>query len=268
MYNDHEAEQIHRIASDAIDSTQASITEISNLHGSTRTKAVFQILDWQKWLGNIAFTLAAIGAALVLGKPINSYYVPVALVGFLVVGTWIAIHNKNHNEQVLASLNKIYNEPSQLQHNRKKAAYMMWKHPADPKNRLAFLKIEKKIMDVTLRNERQHKADYEKQQINYLSDLWIALVVVSTYLLLRPLFEQFFDLTTLDARKFFELGYWGFLTLILGAILYYALKSSDAVIEDNKLAIKNKKEQIRHTRGYRKEVEEEITAIKTRFNIQ
>jgi hypothetical protein len=262
MYSKEEAEQVYRIASDAIDNAQAKIAEIDSQHSSARTNASAQLLTWQSWLGNISFSLAAIGGALVLGKEIGSWYVLVSLLGYLIVGLWIAIFHKNLMEKSVLSTGTIYQPFSQAYHQKKKLAFEMWRDPANPKRRLSFLKQELKIMNLTKAQELEIEKEYKNQKVNYSNDIWIGVVALSTYLLLRPISEQI-----ADTKPAYELFYWGGFATIVVVLAISALKGRTEVLKSASNSLSNNKDQQRHTKLYSNEIKHEIRELEKKFQI-
>lgn len=123
MYNDSEAKKLEEIAGRAMDSVQSKIGELNSLGGNARSRSSEQLLNWQSWLGNISFTLAAIGGAVVVGKDLPSPYILASLILFLINGLWISLKHKKLFEASAVSASKEVDEIGPYTTTRKRPLF-------------------------------------------------------------------------------------------------------------------------------------------------
>ena len=74
MYDNKTAEKMKSIAGNAMDSAQLKIDQLNALGSNNRNMSSSFLLEWQKWIATISFSLVAIGGAfLAQGKMPNGY---------------------------------------------------------------------------------------------------------------------------------------------------------------------------------------------------
>ena len=164
MYPDEVAKNVKQIASNALDSTQEKIERLNTLGNGGRARSGELLLGWQTWIGNISFSLAAIGGAVLVGKDIPHPYTALSLLIFLINGLWVTLYHKRVFEKSATHASAEVDENRPLHDDKKKAAFMLWEDPGSVQKHIDFLKAEKKIMNLTIKIEKEQMADLKAVQ--------------------------------------------------------------------------------------------------------
>lgn len=263
MYNDTEAKKMEEIASRAMDSVQSKIDELNSLGGNARSRSSEQLLNWQSWLGNISFTLAAIGGAVVVGKNLPSPYILASLILFLINGLWISLTHKKFFEASAVSASKEVDEYRPLYDDKKKAAFQLWEDPHNIDKHLAFLGWELKIMQKTKVLEKEQLAALENERISYHNDFWLGILVSAIYFLLEPVAAKVYENLALTGSGFPYVFWLGWLLIIL-IIINGAFESRPRIKESSNSKILKVKSELKHTKEYTDKVQQTIEEVRQR----
>src|SRR5665811_1610664 len=98
-YGEETAAKMKEIASAAMDSAQLKIDQLNTLGSNARNQSSNYLLEWQKWIATISFSLVAIGGALVAQGSAPHLSVLVSFILFLIVGVWILAEHKRQFER-------------------------------------------------------------------------------------------------------------------------------------------------------------------------
>lgn len=267
MYDKSRAEQVHKIASESIDSTQAKITELNKQKSDANINSSNRLLNWQSWLGNVSFSLAAIGGAVLTGQEVPpSYFTIAGLFGYLVVGLWIALSHKNlfEKDNVISGL--PYIKYKILHDEKKKLAFELWEDSASPHKHIAYLKQELAIQKHSEITEKERRDLLKESRINYSNDIWVALIAISTYFILNPIARNVVSKLGIAGRDFYQISLLGLVVIIL-FILNSALKSREDIQKATKANLKLINDQLRHTKLYINRIKREVETIKNEFGL-
>jgi len=261
MYNEETTAQMKEVASNAMDSAQEKISELNSMGSGSRVKTSEYLLGWQTWLGNISFSLAAIGGAVVVGKDAPHPAVLASLVIFLLTGLWIALFHKRQFEHAATNASKEVDEYRVLYDDKKKAAFKMWEVPNDATKHLAFLEQELKIMNFSSKLEKQQIKDLENGKVSYLNDIWLAMFLSAIYFLMWPTGLRVYKSFNFSPHGFNYL-FWLLWLLLILIIIREAQKSKPDIESSNQSKILKTKSELKHTTEYSKEVNERIESVK------
>lgn len=259
-YKDETAVKMKEIASVAMDSAQTKIDQLNTLGSNARNQSSNYLLEWQKWVSTISFSLVAIGGALVAQGTSPHLSVFISFVLFLIVGVWILVEHKRQFERAATTSSIDIDNYRPLYDDKKKAAFDLWEDPSSIEKHLAFLKQEQKIMDYTKTLNSLQNQELSHDKIVYLNDIWLATFIAAIYLLLFPMYEKL--------AKHYELSgvmtsaiYWLLLAVFILFVIRDAQKSKPYIAQANKSKRAKTKSETRHTDGYSERVKSEIEFI-------
>lgn len=267
MYETKEANQISKIASNAMDNTRSDIAQLSRAKSESQINSSKNLLNWQSWLGNVSFSLAAVGGVILLDANTSSYFPLAGLFGFLIVGIWIAINQKKLFESSVNNASEPYDQYLDMYNEKKRLAFELWESPNDPKKHIEFLEQEKNIQEYAKEQLLEESDNLQKARVNYRNDFWIAIIAASVYFILQPIAQKrFFDIGI--SESIFNYMFWIALVVILLMVGAGARKSRNDFKKTLPSKIQRNKEQLRHTELYTDRVQQDIKAIKKRFKIK
>lgn len=262
QYDDTTAEKMKKMASDSMDACQQKIDELNTLGSNARHTSGNNLLGWQTWIGNIAFTLAAIGGAVLLGKDTPSPYVLISLFIFLVTGLWVTLFHKRVYEQSAINGSKEVDEYRPLYDDKKKAAWEFYQEPHDVSKHIVILKHELKIMQKTKKLETKQLEEIKNERVDYRNDLWLAMLVTAVYLLFWPLGSKVFTHLQLG-QGYFSLLFWLIWLLFMLVIIREALSSKSDIKASNSSKRLKTESELRHTKEFTEKIEEEISHLES-----
>ncbi len=264
-YKDETAVKMKEIASVAMDSAQTKIDQLNTLGSNARNQSSNYLLEWQKWVSTISFSLVAIGGALVAQGSSPHLSVLVSFVLFLIVGVWILVEHKRQFERAAATSSIDIDNYRPLYDDKKKAAFDLWEDPNSIEKHLIFLKQEQKIMDYTKTLNSIQNQELSHDKIVYLNDIWLGTFISAIYLLLFPTYDKLaknYELSSFASTAF----YWLLLVLFILFVVLDAQKSKPYIAQANKSKLAKTKSETRHTDGYSERVKSEIELLEKILN--
>lgn len=259
-YTDETAAKMKEIASVAMDSAQLKIDQLNTLGSNARNQSSNYLLEWQKWVGTISFSLVAIGGALLAQGSSTHLTVLVSFVLFLIVGVWILVEHKRQFERAASTSSVDIDNYRPLYDDKKKAAFDLWDDPSSVEKHLAFLKQEQKIMDYTKTLNSLQNQELSHDKIVYLNDIWLGAFISAIYLLLFPMYEKLarqYELASFPSNVL----YWLILVLFIVFVIRDAQKSKPYIVQANKSKRAKTESETRHTDGYSERVKSEIELL-------
>ncbi|HEY4964533.1 MAG TPA: hypothetical protein VIH90_07625 [Candidatus Saccharimonadales bacterium] len=261
-YTDETAAKMKEIASVAMDSAQSKIDQLNTLGSNARNQSSNYLLEWQKWVSTISFSLVAIGGALVAQGNSPHLSVLASFVLFLIVGVWILVEHKRQFERAAITSSIDIDNYRPLYDDKKKAAFDLWEDPNSVEKHILFLKQEQKIMDYTKTLNSIQNQELSHDKIVYLNDIWLGTFISAIYLLLFPMYEKLakqYKLSNIPSGAF----YWLLLLLFILFVIRDAQKSKPYIFQANKSKRSKTESESRHTDGYSDRVKSEIELLET-----
>lgn len=261
MYDQQTAVKIKDMASNSIDAAQQKIGELDNMSSANRHQAGSYLLGWQSWLGNVSFTLSAIGGAVLLGKDAPHLTVVISLLLFLVIGIWVTIYQKRQFEHAAANATIEIDKFRPLYEDKKKAAYSLYEDPANVTKHMSLLNQELKIIKLSKELETEMLSLLRRERITYLNDIWLALIVTAIYLLIWPVFIRSYSSLQLDNQYFLPLiiSIWFLFILVIAR---EAMRSKVDIKRGTKSKILKVESQLRHSNEHIAEIESKLASLK------
>jgi hypothetical protein len=257
MYPEEVGEKLKDIASSAMDSTQGKIEQLNSLGSNARARSSDLLLGWQTWLGNISFSLAAIGGAVLIGKDLPNTYTALSLFIFLTTGLWVTLYHKRIFEKLASNASIEADEYRPLYDDKKKAAFMLWEDPRNIQKHIDYLRAEKKIMELTKRIETAQNTDLKKERVSYLNDIWLSMVITAVYFMMYPIGDKAYGKLGLQPGWFWTI-FWLIWLLFMLIIVREALASRPNIMAANKGKLQKLKNEMKHTKEYTARINEEI----------
>jgi putative Ca2+/H+ antiporter (TMEM165/GDT1 family) len=259
-YTEETAAKMKEIAGVAMDSAQSKIDQLNTLGSSARNQISNYLLEWQKWVSTISFSLVAIGGALVAQGSSPHLSVLASFVLFLIVGIWILVEHKRQFERAASTSSIDIDNYRPLYDDKKKAAFDLWEDPKSVEKHLAFLKQEQKIMDYTKTLNSLQNQELSHDKIVYLNDIWLGTFISAIYLLLFPMYEKLskqYELASFPSNALYCL----LLVLFILFVIRDAQKSKPYIAQANKSKRAKTESEARHTYGYSERVKSEIELL-------
>lgn len=255
------AENVRGIASAAMDSAQLKIDKLNSLGSSARNQSSNYLLEWQKWIGTISFSLVAIGGALITKGEFSNITLLPSLLLFFVIGIWILIEHKRQFEITASTSSIDIDNYRPLYDDKKKAAFELWEDPESIEKHIVFLEKEEKIIEYTQSLNSIQNIELNHDKIVYLNDIWLGMFISSIYLLLYPTYDNI--ILRYDIKSFLStLIYWIILIILLLFVTNDALKSKPYILQANKSKLLKAKSEKTHTDQYLERVKSEIGYLK------
>lgn len=257
MYDEKTALKIKEIASNAMDSSQLKIDQLNSLGANTRSQSSNYLLEWQKWISTISFSLVAIGGTIIAQGATPHILVLFSFILFLSVGIWILIEHKRQFEKT-ATLSSIeIDNYRPLYDDKKKAAFGLWEDPKSIEKHIAYLKQERKIMKYTQSLNLSQNKELDNNKIVYLNDVWLGAFISAIYLLLWPMIDKL-SVEYEISQRLTLIIYWSLLIIFICFVVYDAKKSKSFIVLANESKLKKSKSESKHTDQYTARINDEI----------
>lgn len=265
QYDDRTAEKLKQVARDTMDECQSKIDQLNALSGGSRLTTGKNLLEWQAWIGNISFVLVAIVGSVLIGKELPNSYVLVSLLIFLITGLWIALFQKRIYEQAAIHASKEADEYRPLYDDKKKAAWIFYQDPRSIEKHLKLLGLELNITKLTKKIEFEQQKAIGKDRIDYRNDIWLAMLVTAIYLLLWSVGSKIYS-SLGWMQSYYPYLFWSVWLLFMLVISKSALSSEDDIKASNTSMRLKLKSQIKHTKEWLQQVQEQIDDLESRLS--
>ncbi len=257
-YDPETAAQVRQIADQAMSSTQDKLEQLSSLSSGSRTGSFERLIGWQTSIGNISFSLAAIGGTVLIGKDFTQPYVLISLFIMLAIGLWITLFHKRLIEHGATHDSQEVDEFRPLMDTKKKAAFELFEDPASIEKHITFMQSELNIMQLTKKNELKEVKLFKNERTDYRNDIWLAMLVTAVYFLFWPIGQKVY---TTYATGNYSLIFWLVWTLLMLVILRSALNSKPDIQKVSKGKLANAKARLKDTKEYIRTIEERIESL-------
>lgn len=196
--NDQERTARQKLAADSMDSSQATLDELSRLKRDDLATVLAQQLEWQQWLAAVSFGLSGIGGVVFITNPNPPIYLTISVALLLAAGILVALRHKVYIERNASNAPLGYDEVMPLYLNKKKAGFVFWQDGSDESYAL-LLEADRAIQRQALaslnllRKELRTSSKHILKGIDYTSDILVLLVVTAIFTLVYPLLRSAFN---------------------------------------------------------------------------
>ena len=264
-YDKKTSANVKEIASIAMDEAQTKIDQLNTLGGNARNQTSNYLLEWQKWIATISFSLVAIGGALFVQGDSSHFSVLVSFALFLAVGVWVLVEHKRQFEKAASISSVDIDNLRPLYDSKKKAAFDLWEDPSSLEKHNLFLKKAQAVMEYakSLGSVQSKELDHDK--INYLNDIWLGMFVSAVYLLTYPTFETILKQYNIQSAPLL-ISYWLVLFIFILFIVIDIQHGTPYITQANKSKRAKTQSEIEHTDGYNERLVSQIEQLENLLN--